>query len=34
MFGFAVEACSSTELVEADANIFWIGAAGPLGREG
>jgi len=31
MYGFAAEACCSTELVEADANPFWIGAAGPLG---
>jgi len=33
MYGFAAEACCSTELVEVDANPFWIGAAGPLGRE-
>ena len=31
---FHAEACCSTELVEADAKPFWIGAAGPLGREG
>ena len=34
MFGFVAEACCSTELVEADYDPFWIGAAGPLGREG
>ena len=31
MYGFVAGACCSTNLVEADANIFWIGAAGPLG---
>ena len=31
MYGFAAGACCSTELVEADSDPFWIGAAGPLG---
>ena len=34
MYGFAVGACCSTELVEADSDPFWIEAAGPPGMEG
>jgi len=34
MYSFAAEACCSTEVVKVNANPFWIGAAGPLGREG
>jgi len=34
MYGFAAGAGCSTELVEADADPFWIGAAGLPGREG
>jgi len=34
MYGFAVGASCSTELMEDDAHPFWIGAAGLPGREG
>jgi len=34
MYGFAAGAGCSTELVEADADQFWIGATGLSGREG
>jgi len=34
MYGFAVRAGCSTELMEADADPCWIGAAALPGREG
>jgi len=34
MYGFVAGAGCSTELVEADADPFLIGAEGPPGREG